>query len=293
MGSESYIVVESRPGVDITQALNGAMGQAAGTSTAVYLKGKGGIVSAPIELKANLFGGGPANSGIVTAINDGQATLWAEDKGHLKLSGFEVAGESSTQATTGIRLGVHKEYGTDKAVRRSVLDDVRVMQCGVGIEHDGWINTWQDVHVHTCELGAKLSRQNGSVLQLIFEDCRRAFLLDDSHGITVPMLLIEGSTDKIKDPALLNSIHCMNIQTQYYEMAGTDPLQNGLIYFGNDFRCRNIQAGVALCYCGDYDLIRLANVGSFDMTITELSANRYPVEVNAMATDINIKQVAP
>ena len=291
MGSESYIIVESRPGVDITQALTEAMGQAAGTSVAVYLKGKGGIVSAPVELKANLLGGGPANSGIVTTINDGQAAFFCDDGGNLSLSGFEVSGQSSTQAVTGIRLGVHK--GNGAAVRRSILEDIRVIQCGVGIEHDGWINTWSNVQVHTCELGAKLSRQNGSTLQLIFEDCRRAFLLDDSHGITVPMLLIEGSTEKIKDPALLNSIHCMNIQTQYYEMAGTDPLQNGLIYFGNDFRCRNIQAGVALCYCEDYDLIRLRNVESFEMSITELSANRFPVEVNAMATDINIKQVAP
>lgn len=284
-----YVVLEGTPGDDITSALESAFAQGLAQGKAVFLAFKGGIVSRPVEVKTDLLGGGPNVSGIISSISTGEPTLYVQSKQYLTLSGISIEGQNDGQNTTGIKLGEYDSVVAGTSVSRSSLRDMLIRKCALGLEWNGWINAMGHVIIRDCILGAKLFQQNASCLELLFEQCERAFYLKDSKAINIPRLLIEGNSSTCKHPGVFEDVISANVGSVYIEIDGEEAPVEPMLLIGEGLYSFNIALHAVSAVPRERSLIHIDRGNGVVIDSASDGIKEHPWSVSNSANNVDIK----
>jgi hypothetical protein len=105
-----------------------------------------------------------------------------------------VAGASTARNCTALKLGDPTNTTlTEYAVKRSMLRNVYIYGCAIGLDLKGWINRLYGIHIDGCAVGLRGSYLNDGLLDLVFENCLKDFVLTKSNSTQFLSLSMEGS----------------------------------------------------------------------------------------------------
>lgn len=239
--------------VNCTAAINAAMSYAMAftPSRPLYIPtGKYLVNTTPtrIPTEFTVYGDGCRNSVLIPGMRDGTAALrlvssnegvTLKDFGVSTYSDF-TAFKAGTPAPNCIGISAN-DISVGHTTRYS-FNNLWIDGCDIGMTIDGWIGPIMNLFITSCNLGFRGKELNGTTLNLICENNRRSWDIDDSFALTMLTLQDEGAISG-QLPSRLNTCHGVTFINPYFESdskTGLYPRTTPYMVIGDFYICQNV-----------------------------------------------------
>lgn len=191
---------------------------------AVYVPAGRYIIGAKIVLpnRSVLFGDG-FGTHLISTISNGDAVIeLPAGAAWWKLADLMIDGDvdfaSFLAGTVAARdcIGI-KGVGF---ATRGLVSNVRVDNCKVGIDINGFIFSTSNVWVNACETGFIGTNFNAATLDIHIENCRKAYALSGCNALVLTAPMVEGGNASANAAATIDDCHGVKFLCPYLEWAG-------------------------------------------------------------------------
>lgn len=232
---------------DDTAAIQSAINSISGVGGVIYFPVGDFLVSSTLNFHNGISVRGERwytpGSVIKTSINDGTAVLKFDTKNSVIISDIFINSSAGTLTNC---IGIH----LDNICVWFDIERVRVRNCQIGMDVEGWISTMQHVYIDYCGTGFIGRQLNGSRIAVAVEQCYDHIQLIDCNSSTF-WLTAEGNAGTMVSGISLNGCNYCCLDAPYMEFnTGCSGLVSALS-IGESTACKDIVVSNGSVYTAD------------------------------------------